>query len=268
MASSKPVPLIERIRKPSASLSRVSVCIYGKGGVGKTTLLSTMPKKGLVIDIPQIEGGTSVLAGLKDDIDVLPVVNWAGLDEALKFLRGSDHGYKWVAVDTITACQELARRKSVDERDGELDLDPYTLDQRDWGKIGTLMGNLFYTLRLLSMNTILLAQESTRRTADGGDEYIPDVSPFSFRKLCPPQHLVARLYMWQVADDNGNQTWERRLRTGHHATYYTKTRNDQSRVMADVLKSPHLGRILAWMLGKEVSAPQAAEDESTTFSIV
>ena len=91
MASSKPVPLIERIRKPSASLSRVSVCIYGRGGVGKTTLLSTMPGKGLVIDIPQIEGGTSVLAGLrpKNDLDVLPVVNWEGLQEAMSEMRNS-----------------------------------------------------------------------------------------------------------------------------------------------------------------------------------
>lgn len=263
---SRPVPLVDRIRKPSSSLSRVSVCVYGAGGVGKTTLLAGMPGPGLVIDIPQLEGGTSVLAGLKDDLDVLPVIDWAGLDEALKFLQVNARGYKWMGVDTVTACQELARRKVVSER--ELDSDPYQMTQQDWGKLGTLMGELFYRVRLLRMNTVLLAQEATRKTAAGGSEYIPDVSPFSFKKLTPPQHLVARLYMWQAADANGNMVWERRLRTGHHDMYYTKTRTDQTRVMGDVLLRPHLARILAWMLGKEVAPPEVAEDEaSLSFDI-
>ena len=192
---------------------------------------------------------------------MLPVINWDGLDEALKFLQGNDHGYKWVGIDTITACQELARRKVVKER-VELIEDPYTLTQNDWGKLGTLMGELFYRTRLLRINTILLAQEATRKQG-GVEEYIPDLSPFSFKKLTPPQHLVARLYVWQVADDQGNMRWERRLRTGLHPAYYTKTRTDQTRVMGDVLKNPHLGRILAWMLGKEVKAPEAVEDETS-----
>lgn len=256
------VPLIDRIRKPTANLSRLSICIYGRGGSGKTTLLSTMPGKGLVIDIPQIEGGTSVLAGLKDDLDVLPVVRWAGedsLDEAIKFLRGSDHDYRWVAVDTITACQELARRKAVSDRD--LEQDPYLLNQQDWGKLGTLMAELFYRVRLLRMNTILLAQEGTRKN-EGNTEYIPEVSPFSFRHLTPPQHLIARLYTHQTHDKDGNVIWERRLRTGLHPAYYTKTRSDQTRKLPDVIKNPHLGRVLAYMLGKEVAPPEAADDEA------
>ena len=111
--SSSPTPLIQRIHKPRAELARVSVCIYARGGVGKTTLFSTMPGKGLVIDIPQVEGGTSVLAGLTDKVDILPVVTWDELQGAYEFLKGGQHDYKWVGVDTITACQELAKRKAI-----------------------------------------------------------------------------------------------------------------------------------------------------------
>ena len=252
--------IIERIHKPSADLRRVGVCIYGRGGVGKTTLLGTMPGKGLIIDVPQVEGGTSVLSDKADKIEVLPVVQWNDLDEAYRHLKGGDHEYKWSAIDTIGACQELAKRKVISERD--LNADPHTVSMQEWGKIGQLMAELFYKFRLLPMNTILLAQEKSRELEEGGREYQPAVSPMSLEALLPPQHLVARLYVWQTQDDKGETIWERRLRTAPHQMYLTKARNVRGRELPPVINEPHLGQILAYMLGEKVRPPQSARDEN------
>ncbi len=220
--------------------------------------MSTMPGKGVVIDIPQIEGGTSVLAGTTN-IDVLPVVRWDELDDVWKYLQGGTHEYKWVAIDTITACQTLAMRKAVSERD--LAADVHLVTQQDWGKIGLLMSELFYRFRLLKISTILLAQEKMRG-GEGEREYAPAVSPMALDALLPPQHLVARLYVWQTEDAEGNMVWERRLRTAPHPLYLTKVRNVRGRELAPVLKNPSLGRVLAYMMGMKVHAPEEAKDET------
>ena len=110
--------LRERIRKPSGVIKRLSVCIYGLGGVGKTTLLSTLPGRGLVIDIPQIEGGTSVLEGA-ENIKVLPILRWTEFDAAYKMLAKDHDQWDWVALDTATATQELAKRQLMKDRKGD-----------------------------------------------------------------------------------------------------------------------------------------------------
>lgn len=253
-----PRTIIERIRKPRADLSRLSICIYARGGVGKTTLLGTMPGKGLLIDIPQIEGGDSVLAD-RENIMVAPTVTWDELDDIYKYLAKGGHDYRWVAIDTITAAQELAKRKAIKER--ELSADPHTVSLQEWGKIGELMRELFYRFRLLPINTILLAQERSPRDREGARDYHPAVSPLSLEALMPPQHLVGRLYVWQKEDEAGNVVWERRLRTAPHEMYLTKVRNVKGRELPPVVREPHLGRILAYMLGKDVAPPEAASDE-------
>lgn len=251
--------VIERIRKPSGELKRLAVCIYGRGGVGKTTLLGTMPGKGLVIDVPQVEGGTSVLLDKADKIDVVPVVAWEELDEVYQHLKRGSHDYKWVAIDTISAVQELAKRKSIRERD--LASDPHAILLQDWGKIGQLMAELIYTFRLLPIHIIALAQEKQRdRQGDDGrqiTEFQPAVSPASLDALLPSLYLVGRLFVYQ--NDEGR--WERRLRVGPHDYFLTKSRAVPGRELPTVVLEPNLGQLLAYLMGKKVDKPKAAQDD-------
>lgn len=259
--------IFERLRKPSGDLSRLGICIYGKGGMGKTTLLGTMPGRGLVIDIPQVEGGTSVLADKADKIDVLPVVRWEEFDQAYKTLFSGEHPWNWVAIDTITAVQELTKRRSIKDRENDLSQDPHLVTMQDWGKIGQLNSELIYKLRTLKIHTIILAQERKRDSNDGtGSEFQPDVSPATLSSLFPSLHLVGRLYVAQVDNEDGTTHYERRLRVGPHQMFTTKARSVPGRELPPVIKEPNLAQILAYMMGKEVAQPEAASD--TEFSPV
>lgn len=264
--------IIERIRKPLAAVEQYLAVIYGRGGVGKTTMLGTMRGQGLVIDIPQYEGGDMVLINKSDHIDIAPVRVWEEVNELYLALKkgGKINGtkYDWVAIDTISACQQLARKKVLHERDVIMSK-RYEIRLNDWGSISQLMGQLYEQFRLLPMPVIFTAQEKARRDDRGDEEdgeriIIPNVSPASLDLLIPHPLLIGRLYM----HEKENGVWERRLRVGPHANFVTKSRSVPGRALPPIIRKPHLGQILAWMRGKKSERPRAAPlDESSSVDL-
>lgn len=258
-----------RIRKPGPAVSHLAACIYGRGGVGKTTLLSTMPGRGLVLDVPLVEDGTLVLADCADRIDVLQVTAWEEYQAVYKYVRNSNHDYAWMALDTITAAQELAKRKALRERD--LSADPYMMSQQDWGKVGILMSELVYRLRELQvtrgLHLIILAQEQLRSGEEGSLEYQPAVSPGALQALIPSLYLVGRLYTRETVDPQTNEVGvERRLRVGPHHRTLTKVRAAPGRNLPPVLRNPSLGAILAYLIGaKGARRPDPAVEEEAVI---
>ena len=75
--------------------------VYGRSKQGKTTFACTAPNV-LVLDP---ESGTR--EGM-NSVDVYPIEKWQDCDEALKFLRGSNHGYDWIAVDGLSRVNQMA----------------------------------------------------------------------------------------------------------------------------------------------------------------
>jgi phage nucleotide-binding protein len=264
--------ILERIRKPQAQIKRYLVVIYARGGVGKTTLLGTIPGQGLVIDVPQYEGGDMVLADKRNRIDIAPVETWEELNDiylALKKNAGKigDTQYNWVAIDTITACQQLARKKVIKERD-EITSKPYQIRGQDWGSMKELMGQLFERFRLLSMPVYFTAQEKVRRDRDSPEEdaesiVVPNVQPAAIDLLLPHPMLIGRLYMHQ--NDEGK--WERYLRVGPHENFVTKARSMPGRRLPPIIRKPNLGQIIAWMCGEDVKRPRAAPDDMLSVDL-
>lgn len=239
----------------------IAVCIYGRSGVGKTTLIGTMPGKGLVIDVPQIEGGNFVLGDHADRIDVKDVSDWNGIDEIYWFLARSAHEYKWVAIDSITAFAELARRKTV--RDRSLAEDAHMVSLQEWGKVGSLVSELIYKFRTLPLNTIWIAQERRHGSEERGEPVTvgPDVSPRALAALNPSMLLLGRLSVDQQLDG----TYERRLRVGPHPLYQSKIRAAPTVQMPSLIGHPHLGRIIRYALGVPGAPPPEAISESIIF---
>lgn len=255
---------LPKLYKPGdqqASGQTFSVCIYGRGGSGKTTLLGTMPGKGLVIDVPQIEGGTFVLEAHAERIDVVPVETWNQIEEVRQYLDKGDHEYKWVAIDSITAMQELAKRKTIADRG--LDADPHTITLKEYGKIGQLLGDLIYKFRLLPLHIIWIAQERSFGSDDGQRTTIgPAVSPGALQALLPSMLLVGRLYVYERADGG----WERRLRIGPSEDYYTKARAKPGQDVPPVVRNPNLSGIIRYLLGRGQRPEEAKEETFTLFS--
>lgn len=226
------------------------ICIYGRGGVGKTSLLATMPGRGLVIDVPQFEGGTYVLSSASDRIDVYPCERWEDIDAAFWFLSREPHSYRWVAIDSITGMQELAKRKTIGERD--ISADPHTISLQEWGKVGRLVSELVFRFRTLKIHTIWIAQERTHRGEDGPGAIGPDLTPSALASLIPSMALMGRMSYEQAGDGS----WQRLLRVGPHQDFFTKYRALPGVDMPPVIKDPHLHHILGYMLGLRQERPE------------
>lgn len=244
-----------RIHAPSGEFDRFGACIYAEVGVGKTSLLRGMRGKGLVIDVPQVEDGTQVLAGA-NHINVIQIRKWSELDEIYQYLRRGQHDFTWVAFDTITALQKLAKRKIVRERD-EIATRPYQITLQNWGSVGELMGDMFYQFRGLPISVIFLAQVRDRSDDDGVRTIRPNVSPAALDALKPSLHLIGYYY---ISYDNGRV--QRRMRVSPHPETPTKARNVPGRELPPVLLRPKLSTVIDYMMGKEgAKRPKAAKDD-------
>lgn len=222
-----------------------SLCIYGRGGTGKTTLLGTMPGQGLIIDIPQIEGGTFVLEHVADRIDIKSLTAWDEIDDVFWFLKKQPHAYQWVAIDSLTAMTQLAIRKTIGERD--LDVDPNKISLQDWGKVGRLVGEMIYRFRTLPIHTIWIAQERKYGNEEQGDPKMvgPDTSPAALQMLIPPLMLCGRLTIEYTLEGAA----ERHLRIKPHPEIHAKVRARSGLDVPGTIRNPHLGQLLKYLLG-------------------
>lgn len=248
------------VYKPSAKKREAyGICVYGRSGAGKTRLLGTMPGKGLVIDIPQIEGGTFVLSDVADRIDIVPVAKWEEIQPIFWYLKRETHSYNWVAIDSLSAMTELAKRKSLSER--SLEADPHVISKQEWGKVGRLCGELIYQFRTLPIHTIWIAQERKFGTGDDDDSGMtigPDVSPSSLAALLPSMLLCGRLSVEHTMDG----TWERHFRIGPAEGYYTKARTAPGIESPAIVRNPNLGEILTYLLGLSTKRPDEVDESA------
>lgn len=243
----KAKPTLTGVYRPGQQLGQAfGLCIYGRGGVGKTSLLGTMPGRGLIIDVPQIEGGTFVLEAHAERIDVVPVESWDAINAIYWFLAKGEHDYQWVAIDSITAFQELAKRKTISDRALDI-MDPHTMTLQEYGKVGRLLGEMVYKFRTLKQHTIWIAQERKFGGDNEGERGIigPDVLPSALSMLMPSMLMMARLSV----EFTMMGTAERHLRLGASESYYTKCRSKSGIEVPHVIRNPHLGKLLKFILG-------------------
>lgn len=257
-----PPKTLPGIYKPKASsTARFGICIYGRRGVGKTTLAGTMPGKGLVIDVPQLEGGTHVLEDVADRVDVYPIERWDQAQDAFWFLKNQTHDYKWVAIDSLTALTELAKRKVVGERnDPDLRATPHKIRIQDWGDINQLLIEFCVQFRLLNVHTIWIAQEASHGNAENNEPVWvgPDSRDKVLNVLLPSMLLTGRLYIEHLFDGSS----ERRFRIGPHELYESKYRSKPGIDVPPVIVNANLGGLLRYLFGQG-DRPQEPADETT-----
>jgi phage nucleotide-binding protein len=80
------------------------ILVYGGAGVGKTTLIASLPGKVLILSA---EAGLLSLAGADLDADVVEVTSIEALRAVYAELRAGDHGYAWVVLDSVSEIAEI-----------------------------------------------------------------------------------------------------------------------------------------------------------------
>lgn len=79
--------------------NKVCLCVYGPSGVGKTSLVGTLPGKVLMLSAEQ---GELSLKG--KDIDYVHASSWKGIDDFIKYTGTPEcqQTYDWIVIDSIS----------------------------------------------------------------------------------------------------------------------------------------------------------------------
>lgn len=85
---------------PAATQDPQNLIIYGLPKIGKTTVLSTLDDN-LILDF---ESGSKYVSALKVEINSLK-----DFAEVYKALKESEHKYKFITIDTVTALEEFVK---------------------------------------------------------------------------------------------------------------------------------------------------------------
>ena len=136
------------VKAKEIKVDKITAFIYGIPGIGKTTLLSMLPGKTLIIDIDR---GTNVLAGA-DNVDVVRVSeDIHELKEIYDYLSTGKAKYDNICLDSLSELERgmLAYYGRLGNNNGVPALDAYNrVDYRivDWCRhFRELSGNIVYT---------------------------------------------------------------------------------------------------------------------------
>lgn len=220
----------------------LKILVYGRNGSQKTRFAATGPKT-LIIDVD--EQGTKSARKFKGGM-VYPAKRWQEIVWAYWYLKASDHSYETVAIDTITAMQNVCMKQVLRESvDRDPNKDPKTASQRDWGKLAQLMKEQLLNFRNLPMHVVFVAQE---RVVDDPDsettERVPDLSPGSRATATACVDIIGRMYQREVRGTKNKKEvsiWEPRMLVGPHEEFTTK---DRTGVLGRIMRNPSIPKII------------------------
>jgi len=174
-----------------------SVIIYANPGMGKTTALSMLPGKTLIIDVDR---GTSVLKDAKN-VDVVRLKDdLSNLRSIVDELKQNKHGYQNVCLDTISELETamLTMYGRTGKNDGAPELSHY-------GKAKFKISDYIRELRNLvegGTNIVFTAWEQSKDVVLPSGEKYSQVMPMirAASEICGMVDVVAKLEMKTLED--------------------------------------------------------------------
>ena len=197
-------------------INSLKIAVYGRSGVGKTTLASTTgcPEKTLVLSA---ESGLLPLRGL--NIAYKTIERLEDLFEVGKFLKESKHSFEWVILDSISEIAEVClsmKKETVKSKAGKAD----TL--RAYGETNELMMRVMKAFRDLPMNVVFIAQQDRNIDEEGRMYYGASMPGKRLSQSIP--YLMDEVFALRVTkDEEGKVT--RFFQTGPDASYDAKDRS-------------------------------------------
>lgn len=142
---------ITSVKEASAGTG-VKVCVLGFAGAGKTRLLATLPGHGLVCSA---ESGLLSIASVPHagTIDVAEIEAVEDLREVYSALQQPEHGYDWVALDSVS---EIAEQVLTSEKSKTKD------PRQAYGALIDSMGSLLRAFRDLKGVDVYFSAKAQR----------------------------------------------------------------------------------------------------------
>lgn len=210
------------IRKP-IDLALAKVLIYGDPGIGKTRFLGTAQQDArtnpmLVLDF---EGGTSTLVGL--DIDVFPVRDWKDFDDAYDFLLAGGHGYKSVAIDSVSETHWHMLSTLMDNRDPGTRKVEDSNDQQEFGQALVQLRRFMRQFRDLPMHVFYTAHAKDDKDPKQGSIKKPALAGKAANEVMGVVDVAAYL-TWADVGEGANKREVRVLVLKNYPKIRAKTR--------------------------------------------
>jgi hypothetical protein len=235
------------ILKAKEAVQTMNFMVYGDSGVGKTRLLGSadeVPELRKIIYI-DVEGGTMSIREPYPNVDVVRVKSFREIKEVYEALRGSDHGYSTVCLDSVNEMQKFNMSDVMIELvKTRPDLDPDIPGMREWGKNLEQMRRYVRAFRDLPINTLftcLSVDEKDQKT--GVTKKKPGLSGKLSGEITAFLDIVCYMYLKEV---EGKQT--RMLLTGSTDTFTAK---DRTAKLPMVISEPTMKTIWNHIYGGE-----------------
>jgi len=138
------------------SLDYLKALIFGPSGSGKTHFIGSAerdPRTAPLI-VLDFEGGSRTLQGT--GVDIIRITSWDDYNEAFDMLANQDHGYKTVAIDSISETNTFALFQILEEEKGSRE-NPDLIEIADYGIASVQLRRLIRSFRDLPMNVIISA---------------------------------------------------------------------------------------------------------------
>ena len=177
-------------KKASEIKKPIRALIYGESGVGKTTLLGTLPPPVAIVDF---EGGASVRLNYRDDIFIAEVSSKEELEQAVKEIPNL--GVKSIAFDGFSVYLQARLEEIVKEHPGKSG----GIEFKHWNRLFREAKHLILGfLRNPQAHVVFTALEKVERDEKGGVGLIrPDISRSIRRYLRGLVDLEGRLWEYE-----------------------------------------------------------------------
>ena len=218
-------PITVTTTREAAQLHGVKICVHGRAGAGKTTLVATLPTPILI----SAESGVLSLGHL--DIPQITIDSYAGLDEVYQWLAYSQESWQYqsVALDSISEiAEQCLAAEMVKSKDG----------RRAYGEMATEMRRIIRLFRDLPGRHVYFSAKQAGFADDiGVTRYAPSMPGKSLTGDIP--YFFDELFSLEVGKDAEGREY-RYLRTRLDLQHEAKDRSGA----LDEFEPPDLGQVI------------------------
>jgi hypothetical protein len=232
-----------KIRRVADIQPHFNMLVYGKSGVGKTTLAGSaqaVPEMRRVLMI-DIEGGTLSLRRQYPDIDSVRVQTWKEMQLVYDALFAGGHGYQTVILDSLTEIQKFnmddIMRKLVDQKEAR---DEDVPSIREWGKNLEQIRRFVRAFRDLPLNVIFTALVREDKDKMLKLVNMPSLSGKMAGEVAAFLDIVLFYSIKEVTDADNNV---KQMRVLQSQATETTTAKDRSGLLPPVMTDPTMAQL-------------------------
>lgn len=220
---------------------KITILIYGHGGVGKTTTASTAPNP-ILIDF---EGGSKYFGLRGISIDVAQVQTWDEVRELYKTLRSSK--YESVIIDPVGEAMEKLMNSMIEEKKSKLVQPDGQPTMAGWGYLKDNMRRFVKSFRDMDKHLIMIAHVEEKADDEGAIKKRPMIRTKLSQELINMVDIVA--YMEVIKDSEGNS--KRILRIQPNSDKYEA--KDRTGQLGEIVE-PDITKIIDGIQGNKTFA--------------